>query len=85
MAETTGISENSYGRRVAQFAIVIFVFPILILVFHTLLIIPMLILAPLLVHFGGSATLWGKVLSVVALLFAGWGAAWICRMIWPRK
>jgi hypothetical protein len=85
MSETTGAGESGWERGAAQLVIVTIVFPILVLAFHTLLVIPALILGRLLSHLGGTAEFWAKVLSVMALLIAGFGAVFICGSIWPRR
>lgn len=73
-----------WGHRASKLAIVMLVFPILVLVFHVLLILPAAALSHLLVKFGGHAEFWAKTLSLVALLPACWGAAIVCKRIWPN-
>jgi hypothetical protein len=65
-----------------KLAIVVFVFPILVLTFHVLFIVPAFFVGPLLVHFGGYPQFWWKTLSIVALLLACWGAFIVCKWIW---
>jgi hypothetical protein len=62
-----------------------FVFPVFVLAFHLLVIVPTFFVSSLLVHFGGSPRLWAKTLSIVAFLPACWGAVAVCKSIWPRS
>ena len=71
-----------WAQRLIKLVIVILVFPILVLAFHALLILPAFLLDPLLVHFGGHPDLWSKVLTYVALLLACVSAAAVCKRIW---
>ena len=84
--ETVEKDENVRENRVVKFVIVILVFPILVLVFHLLLtIVPFMFVGSLLVHFGRNPTFWAKILAVVTLLPACWGAVAVCKWIWPRS
>jgi uncharacterized RDD family membrane protein YckC len=74
--------KNVRENFMVRLAIVIFVFPILVLAFHALLIIPAFFVGPLLMHFGGHPKFWANTLSLVALLPACWGAIAICKRIW---
>ena len=66
-----------------RLVIVVFVFPILVLAFHILFMVPAFFIDSSLVHFGGHPKFWAKTLSVVALLPACWGAGTVCKWIWP--
>ena len=76
---------NVEDNRLVKFVIVAFVFPIFVLVFHLLLIIPAFFVNFLLVHFGGNPKVWARILSVLAFLPACWGAAYVCKWVWPRS
>jgi hypothetical protein len=84
MSDSDGIGKITSGDLLTKWVIVIFVFPILTAALHVLFVVPALMLGALILRLGGTAKFWGTLLSVVALLFAGLGAIWICRMIWPR-
>lgn len=76
---------NKDANRVLKFVIVFLVFPILLLVFHALLLVPSLFIQFLLVHFEGHPMLWARLLSVVTLFPACWGAVAICKWVWPAS
>lgn len=77
--------EKVWGNRALKILIVTFVFPILVLVFHLLLEVPTALVALLLAHVAGNPGFWGKTLSVVALIPACWGAAVLCKRVWPAS
>jgi len=82
------VSESSEkGQSLAmKWIIVTLIFPVLVLVIHRLLIIPILLLGFLLLRLlGGSARMWGFTVSLLFLLPAAYGAFWICRKIWPHQ
>ncbi len=83
MAVAVGKRERVWGNRALKLGVAIFVFPVLVLAFHTLLLVPAVFLDLLLTHFAGNPGFWGKTLSVVALLPACWGALTVCKWIWP--
>jgi hypothetical protein len=82
MTKTVGKGENIWENQGVKLLVVIFVFPILVLVFHQLLMVPSILVGALLVHFGGHPGFWGKTLSVIALIPACWGAVAVCKLIW---
>ena len=83
MAVTVGRGEKVWGDRALKLGVAIFVFPVLVLAFHTLLMVPAVSLGLLLTHFAGDPGFWGKTLSLVALLPACWGAVTVCKWAWP--
>lgn len=85
VTETLEKGKNVWENRTVRLIIVVLVFPILVLAFHVLLIVPALFVDPLLVHFGGHPKFWANTLSVLALLPACWGAATVCKWIWPSS
>jgi hypothetical protein len=85
MTETVAKDENVWQDRAVKLIIVFLVFPIIVLVFHQLLIVPSFFVESLLVHFGGDSRFWAKTLSVVSLLPACWGAVAVCKLIWPTS
>ena len=84
MNEGTGTSENRWPSLVLKLSIVTLVFPVAVLVFHVLLVLPSFILLKLITYLGGSATFWATALSVGALFPAGYGALLIGKMLWPK-
>jgi hypothetical protein len=75
---------SGMNRRLMQVAIVLFVFPIFVLAFHKLSIVPMLLLFPLLSYLELPMRTTGIVFSGVFLLVAIWCAVLVCRLIWPK-
>jgi len=70
-------------NRVVKILVVTIIFPILVVAFHFLLMIPAIFVGSLLTHFAGHPEFWGKALSVLALLPACWGAFVVCKLAWP--
>jgi hypothetical protein len=85
VTETAGKVENVWENRALKLIIATLVFPILVLVFHMLLMVPAIFLDLLLTNFAGHPEFWGKTLPVVALLPSCWGAIVVCKWIWPRS
>jgi len=83
VTETVEKGKNVWENLLVRFVIVVFVFPILVLAFHVLLMLPAFFVDSLLVHIGGHPKFWAKTLSLVALLPACWGAVAMCKGIWP--
>ena len=77
-------AQKVWEKRGIKILIVGFVFPILLTVFHILLLLPTVLFGSVIVRFVGDPNLWGTVFSVVALLLAGWGALATCQLIWPK-
>ena len=77
-------AQKLWGKRGTKILIVGFVFPILVSVFHILLLLPTVLFGSVIIHFGGDPKFWGTVFSVIALLIAGWGAVATCKWIWPK-
>jgi len=77
-------AQKVWEKRGMKILIVVFVFPILLTVFHWMLFLPTILFGSVIVHFGGDPKLWGTVFSVIALLPAGWGAVATCKLIWPK-
>ena len=77
-------AQKVWEKRGLKILIVGIIFPILLTVFHKVLILPAIFFGSVIVHFGGDPKLWATVLSVVALLPAGWGAVATCKLIWPE-
>jgi hypothetical protein len=65
--------------------IVLVGFPVLVVAFEWVLMLPAILVAYVAVRLGGDPKLWGKALSLVALVPAGWAAFHVCRWIWPRS
>jgi len=84
VAEISEEVQKVGGQRVTKILIVTLVFPIVLLVFHQVLLVPTVLLGSIMVHFFGDPKLWGTVFSVVALVPAGWGAVATCKLIWPK-
>jgi hypothetical protein len=78
-------AESVWIGRLTKLVVLSFVFPILVLVFHMLLLVPAMFFDSLLIHFSGHADLWAKVLTVGNLVPACWGAFLICKRIWPSS
>ena len=83
MTETVEKGESGWANLALKLLIAIFIFPVLVLTFHIMLMLPSAFPGVLLVHFAGNVELWGKILSAVALLLSCWGAVAVCRLIWP--
>ena len=77
-------AQKLWGKRGIKILIVVFVFPTLVSVFHILLLLPTVLFGSVIIHFGGDPKFWGTVLSVIALLIAGWGAVATCKWMWPN-
>jgi hypothetical protein len=84
VAEISGEPQKIWEKRGIKILIVGLVFPILLTVFHQVLLLPTILIGSVIVHFGGDPKLWGTVLSVIALVPAGWGAVATCKLIWPK-
>jgi hypothetical protein len=82
VTDTVEKGKNVWENRTVRIFIVVFVFLILVLAFHLLLMVPAMFVGFLLVHFGGNPGFWGRTLSIVALLPACWGAVAVCKRIW---
>jgi hypothetical protein len=82
VTEVVEKGKNVWENRMLRLVIVVFIFPILVLAFHALLIVPAVIVEPFFVHFWGHPKFWAKALSIVGLLPAGWVAIVLCRRIW---
>jgi hypothetical protein len=80
-AKDGSVGEN----RLVKLVIVLIVFPIFVMAFHLLLIVPAFFVNFLLVHFGGDPKFWATTLSIVALLPASCGAVAVCKWIWPSS
>jgi hypothetical protein len=78
-------AESVWIGRLTKLVVLSFVFPILVLVFHMLLLVPAMFLDSLLIHFNGHPDLWAKVLTVGNFVPACWGAFLISKRIWPSS
>jgi hypothetical protein len=83
MIETVEKGKSVWENRTLKLLIVLVVFPVLVLAFHVLLMLPAFFVDSLLVRVGGHPKFWAKTLSIIALLPACWGAVAICKWIWP--
>ena len=84
MMDTAEKAENVWGNRIVKFIVIIIVFPILVIAFSYLLLVPAFFVQYLLVHVVGHLIFWSKTLSVVALIGGCWGAYTVCKLIWPH-
>ena len=82
--DTAEKAENVWGNRIVKFIVIIIVFPILVIAFSNLLLVPAFFVQYLLVHVVGHLIFWSKTLSVVALIGGCWGAYTVCKLIWPH-
>jgi len=81
----TGVAEkreNIFENRLLKLAIVMLVFPVLVLAFHELLVLPALIVGYLLMHFAGHPKVIGETLGLLTMIPACWGAVVMCKWIW---
>ena len=85
MTEPTGKGETVWENRALKLVIALLGFPVLVLAFHMLLMLPSVFVGLLLLRFGGTPKFWGNALSAVSLLLAGWGAVVVCKQIWPNS
>jgi len=84
MAEISEEAPRVWEKRALKILIVTLVFPILLLVFHQVLLVPAVLISWVIVHFLGNPRFWATVISAVAMLPAGWGAVATCKLIWPK-
>jgi hypothetical protein len=80
---TEARSESVWIDRSVKLVIVFFAFPILVLVFHMLLVVPAIFVDSLLIRVAGHPELWAKVLTIGNLIPSCWGAFAVSKWIWP--
>jgi len=77
--------ESVWIGRLTKLVVLFLVFPILVMVFHMLFLIPAMFIDSLLIHLSGHPDLWANVLTVGNFVPACWGAYLISKRIWPNS
>lgn len=85
MTEALDWGGDDWANWALKFAAVTVVFPVLVSTGHTLFAVPALPLALILARFAGHPIVWAKMLSILSLVLACWGALAVCKSIWPKS
>ncbi len=72
-------------RRLAQIAIVVIVFPVLVEVMQVLIGYPvLLVLSPILSRISGNSVVISRIIIGVLLIVEAAAAFSLCRLVWPK-